>query len=90
MKQCGHLGSLSNKISLFTSRSWANRRSPERGFHISLNPLLGLLMRAQILQRHLFYKDLVSDLRSREWYNMIVQGNGSYSAFTKEKRDATI
>ena len=86
MKQCGHLGSLSNKMSLFTPSSWANIRSPECGFYMSLNSLLDLLMWAQILQHHLFYKDLVSYLRSREWYNMIVKGNGSYSAFTKEKR----
>ena len=90
MKQRGHFGSLSNKISLFTSSSWANIRSSECGFYISLNSLLDLLMWAQILQHHLFYKDLISYLRSREWDNVIVKGNGSYSAFTKEKRDANL
>lgn len=89
-KQCSHLGPLSNKISLFTSSSWANTGSSERGFSISLNSLLDLLMWSQILQHHLFYKDLISYLRSREWYNMIGKGNRSYSAFTKGKRDATI
>ena len=90
MKQRSHFGSLSNKISLFTSSSWANIRSFECGFYISLNSLLDLLMQAQILQHHLFYKDLISYLRSREWDNVIVKGNGSYSAFTKEKRDANL
>lgn len=46
-------------------------------------------MWAQILQHHLFCKDLISYLISRKWYHMIVKGNGSYFAFTKEKRDAT-
>ena len=90
MKQRSHFGSLSNKISLFTSSSWANIKSSECGFYISLNSLLDLLMQAQILQHHLFYKDLISYLRSREWDNVIVKGNGSYSAFTKEKRDANL
>lgn len=47
-------------------------------------------MWAQILQHHLLYKDLISYLRSREWDNVIVKGNGSYSAFTKEKRDGNL
>lgn len=88
MRDRSHLGTLSNKISLFTSSSWANRGSFECGFSISLNPFLDLLMWAQIPQHHLFCKDLISYLRSRKWNNVIVRGNGSYSAFTKEKRDA--
>ena len=88
MRECSYLGILSNKISLFTSSSWANRGSFECGFYVSLNSFLDLLMWAQILQHHLFCKDLISYLPSRKWNNVIVKGNRSYSAFTKEKRDA--
>lgn len=38
--KCSHFCSLSNKISLFTSSSWANIRSSECGFYISLNSWL--------------------------------------------------
>lgn len=89
MKQHSHFGSPSNKISLFTSSYWANIRSSECGFYISLNSLLDLLMRAQILQHHLLYK-VWFHILDLEWDNVIVKGNGSYSACTKEKRDGNL